>query len=1125
MTSGSVRLLGPVEIAQDGRAVSVGGPIPRLLVVQLVLADGRSVPDEQAIDAVWGQWPPDSVATALRVHISAVRRAVRPLGWLVERAHHGFALITGGVQVDTAELDAVEHELPDAAPESAYEAVERGLALWRGPSLADLRRLPLGERLAAAYDRRRDILLDRRLALLLTLGRAADALAPLHRMVREDPLNEARWALLAEALYRSGHPADALAAVTDARQALDREMGLLPGPRLRELQRRILHHDFDELPSIVRPSRTRTSAVPKALDAQAPERLVGRQSALETLIGLLEAAISRGASSVVRVHGESGVGKSAVAAQVAREADQRGLQVFYGWAERDAPRALGLLADPLADVVASVPRLRTSESGRALGRVLGWRAVDDTAEEVWRASEPGAARAQVIDAARRALTAQDLNSPVVLVLDDVQWADDLSLAVVRSIARFPLERPVLLLVVERSGATSVIAGRGVVEVELRGLTEADISTWADQPVGEWTGHLHTLTGGLPLLLEDLLRRVRAGADLTELTNAAGRHLLRDRSAGLTTRTANTLIVAAVLGASFRFDDLLSLSVGSDGATTHRERAEFDLVEDLDAAARAGVLAYDRSDPGLFRFAHDLVRTAALEDVTPLRRSRLHAEVLRLVTGLPAPVAVRHALAAGRFVEPAVLAAIGLRAAHELIDSFGFGQARAVLNETLASRPGEIDAGRRALLLTALARAEAALGDAASARTRLEEAHVAAAASDEPEVMANVVFAESLFGQQQAQEVATATRLRQLLEALPASAHETRFQVMSQLAFAHVNGGRLELAAAVIESARPLAARLGTAGAAAELVFIDYLRCLFAGEGARRAELVARAGRLVSVDSPPELLARFLGISVVQHLVDGEFSEADERAAELSALGQRTGNPYSEWIGLAARFSPPFLRGDLAAAHTAAQVAVSRGSQSEIFGAASAYAGQLFALGWVQGKLDALAQPAEAPGLEGPQLAWTAVRALGLALSAAPEAAGRELRRACELIPAFGAHWIGFVGLALAVEAASILRQLELLELAEPILRRRSSDHVILGTGALDLGPVDRYLGLVLTGLGRREEAIRALSAVYADPKSGRIWQLRAAYDLASLGAAPTGENLPRGTGQPWAWLLRRRARN
>ncbi|MBA2555574.1 MAG: AAA family ATPase [Geodermatophilaceae bacterium] len=1107
---GGVRLLGPVEVTHGDLPISVGGPIPRLLLVQLVLAAGRSVPDDQAIDAVWGDWPPDSVAAALRVHMTYVRRAVRPLAWTVDRAHHGYALSAADVALDVNRLDTVEQELRDMTdPLDTLSAVERGLALWRGPSLTDLRRLPLGGRLAATYDRRQESLVDRRLELFLRLGRARDALAPLHRLVREDPLNEGRWALLAEALYRAGHPAEALAAVADARKALDEQAGLLPGPTLRTLQQRILDHEFEELPLAAVSSHVpeRLRALPKALDAQAPERLIGRREQLRMLSELLTASTQRAASSVVRIHGESGVGKSALAAHLARDADRQGMRVLYGWAEADATRTLGLLAEPLAEVVGSRPHVRSSESGRALGRVLGWRPVDDTAAS-GQPAEPGAARAQLIDAVRRALSADVAQESLVVVLDDVQWADEISLAVLRSIARFPLPRPLLLVLLERSGSSSAVAGRGVVDLDLTALTEDDIATWANQPAGDWTRHLVTITGGLPLLLEGVLQRARAGSDPSDMTHAAGRLLLRDRSAGLSARTSDALIAAAVLGPSFRFDHLLALTRGSDR----------DLVEDLDAAVRVGVLAYDSSDPALFRFPHDLLRGAVLEDVTPLRRSMLHAEVLRVIADLPSLVAVHHAQSAGTFLPAQALAELTLRAAEELLDTVGFDQARSILSETLQGVRNNIPAAQRALLLTALARAEAAQGDPVAARAHLSDAQAAAATASAPEVVATVVLAESLFGQEAAQDAGAAVRLAELFDALPDAAIGTRLQVMNQLAFAHVNGGRLAEAANAIERARGLAAELGSAPAEVSVIYVEYLRCLFAGETTRRAALVARAGLLVGANSDPGLRARYLGMSIVQSLNDGQFSEADHRAEELADVGNRTGSPYSEWIGLAGRFSTPFMNCDLVAAHSAAERAFSCGSRNEIFGASSAYAGQLFALGWVQGKLDAIAQPTEAPSLDGPQLAWHAVRALALALTANHGAAAAELTAASELIPVVGAHWIGFVGLALAVEAAAILRQRKVLSMAEPILRRRRTDHVILGTGALDLGPVRRYLGLALNGLGRRDEALSELDAAHSDPRSGRIWQLRAAFDLSSLGAAPTGSRLTRGDGLPWAWL-------
>lgn len=1098
-------LLGPVEMSQDGAPVALGGPIARLLFVQLALAKGRVVPDDQAIDAVWGEFAPDSVATALRVHMTHLRRALRPLNCTIERRHYGFRL-ADDIATDVIQLGELEKRVLADNVADALVAADDALTLWRGPSLTDLRRFPLGERLAAGLDRRQDSMVDRRLELLVKSGRPRDTLPDLHRLVRESPLNESRWALLAEALYRAGHQAESLAALGQARSVLSREAGLSPGPALRELHRRILHHQLDDVaPASQSPARQRTN-VPKALEVHAPSRLVGREEQLRYLTGRLDQLTGKAASVVVAIHGESGVGKSALAAHFARAAARHGLRVLYGWAEQNAVRPLGVWATPLSELLGSRPRFRTSAQGMALQRVLGWQ--EAAAEPaVQDPAETSASRARMIEAVRHAAGTDDPQGGLVIVLDDVQWADELSVDVVRSIARHPLTRPLVIVLTERTGRPPRVAGPGVTDIQLLPLGEADIATWCNRGCDTWTSGVLGLTGGLPLLIDDLVQRSPIGGDLPRPPSLAGRKLLQDRVAGLQSRAANLLVTAAVLGPSFQFEHLIAVS----------RQAELELIEDLDAAVQVGILNYDLTDASRFRFAHDMLRLAALQDVSPLRQQRLHADVLRAVQDLPGPVAAQHALDGGRFVAPETRASQVLRGAGELLATFGFAQARDLLAAAL-DRGGDVGAAARAALLTALARAEAALGEPQTARAHLREAYDAAAAADEPETLAEVLLAEGMFGPEQAQDKAASARLTALLTALPAPAVDTRFRVLRQLAFTHVYGGRLVEAADVLDQAHRLAAELASADAAASLLYVDYMRCEFAGESEARAELVVRAGHLLSTHDNPQVRARFLGMSVLERMQEGAVDAAELGAAELAELGRRTGDPYTEWMGLAAGFSPPFLAGDLTRAYAAAERAAARGGQSEIFGAASAHGGQLFALAWASGRRDAIRQPAEAPDLEGPQLAWHAARALALTLAGHTEAARGELTGAHRLIPVVGAHWIGFVGLTLAVEAAVMLQAENVLADAEPILRRRKLDHAILGLGALDLGPVARYLALARLGLGDRDEALALLADVQADPRSGRIWQLRAGYDLAALGSAPRDVHLPVGGGTPWAWL-------
>ncbi|MGI8685753.1 MAG: BTAD domain-containing putative transcriptional regulator [Acidimicrobiales bacterium] len=1111
---GWVRLLGPVEVGHGGAPLGVGGPIARLLLVQLVLAEGHSIPDDQAVDAVWGEWPPESVAAALRVHIARLRAAIAVLGWTVERQHHGYALGAGPAQLDVTDLAEAEAEASAATdPTAALAAAERGLALWRGPSLTDVRRLPLGGRLAASYDRRREGLVDRRLEVLLQMGRAQELLAPLERLVGDDPLNERRWGLLATALYRSGQPAEALRALREARRALGDGAGLEPGPALCALERSILDHEVGDqvvaAPSLAVPTRTRPR-VPGELESQAPARLIGRDGELATLMGALAGVAERRCSAVVRVHGESGVGKSALVAHFARRALEADSASLYGWADQDAPLPLGPLAVPLATLIEASPTLQSGPAHRVLGRLLGWGDMGGTARRRSEPAEPAIERARVLAAVRSVFMSAVQEQPLVLVLDDVQWADELAVAAIRNIARHPVPSPLLALVVERSGFTTT-AGRGITDLAVGPLRAEHVARWADRSETEsWTQRALELTGGLPLLLESVIDGVGAGLDLDELPRSIGRALLLDRSADLSPGALDALTVGGVLGISFRFDDVARIAGGD----------ELDLLEGLDAANRAGLVEFDRTDPEVFRFTHDLLRLAFVDRLSPLHRMQLHAQVLQGITGLTPLAALHHAREAGRFVDGASLAGLAIPAARELLDSYGFDAARRILEAALETTDPAPSAVRRATLLTLLARTRVASGDAAGARAHLDEALGLATDTDDPEIVAEAVVAEASLGHGYTPDPHASARLERLMAQLPAASRHLRFAVLRQLVFTHLDAGRIEEGAAVLHRASSIARELGTTVAEAALLSLEHWRWESSGDPARRKATVERAEQLAAMDPDPILRTRMLSMSLIERLHEGDGAAADRVAEELSTVGAACGEPHVEWLGMAARFSRPLLAGQLTEAHEVAERARARGEEIGLEGVATAYAAQLFTLGWVTGDLHAFTAPIEVLGVSGPDLVWRAARALALAVSARPDEAAAELARLRPDIAAGGASWLNFVGVVLAVETASMVGDIEIMDVARPVLGRRRSDHVVLGTGALDLGPVDRYLALVVRHLGHDREAVELLRAVAAEQRSGWIWQVRAAVDLARTGdGSASSDAVVAAAGAAWRWLL------
>jgi len=145
----------------------------RLVFAYLLAVQGRPVPRDELAQALWGDEPPDA-ASALRVAITRLRRALDPSELHVERRHGGYALIgLDASNTDVIALDDLERRSRDAADASSKsDHLRSALALWTGPALGDLRRIAAGERLAVELDHHRRQL---RLALL------ADVLAQLTR--------------------------------------------------------------------------------------------------------------------------------------------------------------------------------------------------------------------------------------------------------------------------------------------------------------------------------------------------------------------------------------------------------------------------------------------------------------------------------------------------------------------------------------------------------------------------------------------------------------------------------------------------------------------------------------------------------------------------------------------------------------------------------------------------------------------------------------------------------------------------------------------------------------------------------------------------------------------------------
>ena len=338
------RLLGPVEVVADGHRLPVHGGKVLGLVALLALDVGRTVPTSRLVDGLYRE-PPRTVENALQQLVAKLRRSLAEAGspdQVVTRSG-GYSLDVPADAVDACRFERTatlaRAALAAGDDTRGVQLLREALALWRGEALAGALLEGEAAGLRARLAELRDAAVDDRIDGELRLGRHAALVAELEAMVAATPLRERRWGQLVVALYRCGRQSDALGAYRQARDTLAEQLGVRPGPALRDLEAAVLTHD----PALAPPEggdRAPARRIPRARTS-----CLGREVEIAQIAELLRAP---GLTTLV---GPGGVGKTRLALEVAA-----GLPGVTHWVE-------------LAPVVAG-------GVGEAIGRAVG---VDDVA--------------------------------------------------------------------------------------------------------------------------------------------------------------------------------------------------------------------------------------------------------------------------------------------------------------------------------------------------------------------------------------------------------------------------------------------------------------------------------------------------------------------------------------------------------------------------------------------------------------------------------------------------------------------------------------------------------------------------------------------------------------------------
>jgi len=239
------RILGPLEVWDAGREVSLGGPRPRALLALLLLHPNEVVPADRLIDELWGEDSPEHAATALRVNVARLRKAV-PQDVLATRSP-GYVIRVEPDALDLQRFERMADEgrslLARGLAADASKRLRDALSLWRGPALADFGYESFAQAAIARLEEIKLAAIELRIDADLALGRHDELVGELEALVAEHPLRERLRRSLMIALYRSGRQAEALDAYRDARRVLVDELGIEPSAALHELERAILRQD------------------------------------------------------------------------------------------------------------------------------------------------------------------------------------------------------------------------------------------------------------------------------------------------------------------------------------------------------------------------------------------------------------------------------------------------------------------------------------------------------------------------------------------------------------------------------------------------------------------------------------------------------------------------------------------------------------------------------------------------------------------------------------------------------------------------------------------------------------------------------------------------------------------
>ena len=876
--------------------------------------------------------------------------------------------------------------------------------------------------------------------------------------------------------------------------------------------------------------------LPEALRTVPRIAYVGR----EPERGLLEVARSHarsGARQVVLLSGEPGIGKTRLASYAALGANADGFAVCWGSCSEDlaAPYEpwIALCSQIVAHAPEDVLAGYVAEFGGEIGRLAGNLSRRVPAAPPPQTSDSETERFLLFKAVAGLLRAVAGSAPLCVVLDDFQWADGQSVALLKHVARAVEHGALQIVVTYRdsdvnkdhplSGALADLRRlEGVERIALRGLDAAGVAELVGAAAGHTldadglalAGELATETGGNPFFVAEMLRSlIESGAitfdetagrwsvDLAAVTSLpeSVREVIEDRIDRLGGVGREALTIAAVIGRSFDLRLLTELVDFSENT----------LLDQLEAATSATLLRESTDGIGRFTFEHALINHTLYQGLGGTRRARLHHRVALALESLYGQDSedhlsdlAMHWRLATVTIDAGRAASYSIRAGRRALDSLAPSEAARSFGDALELLgPGAT--AERCEALIGLGEAQRLTSNTAHRETLLEASRLAVGLGDGERaaraVLANSRGFTSAIGAFDQERVAAIERAIELDEDPDRRALLLALQA-TERCFEHDPRPRR----ALVEQALALARDIGNPATIARVLIAHFeVYSSVDGLGQRLALLDEMAAAVAAADDPAlEYWMLYREFNAIAE--SGQFDRLAATADRMYGSAERVGEPAMRWMAtFTAKGCLPLLLGDLAASEAGALRAFQIGSEAEEPDALAMFGAQIFQVRCLQGRaaetIEQLKQAVEAnPGLP----AFNAMLAWILCWLDRRDDAGRIVAKAAadrfEHVPRDVAQGGALAWFADAAAQARVTDAAAVLhELIEPW-----GDQVVFN-GVVAAGHARTYLGLLAATLGNDALADEhlAFACDFHRDNGMLVWEARSELGWAEALAA------------------------